>query len=132
MGDNQSHVKLEVGLQCFPQVILHFSLSGGFLIPYVIMLVVEGLPLFYMELSLGQLMRQGSIGAWKAVNPYLIGVGMWFPFLKVHLRGRPTEPIESTFLSPTNRCRKPCYIIPRLCVLQHHQFLESLVSISFI
>ncbi|XP_055514639.1 sodium- and chloride-dependent transporter XTRP3-like [Leucoraja erinacea] len=49
--------------------------GGGFLIPYVIMLVVEGLPLFYMELSLGQLMRQGSIGAWKAVNPYLIGVG---------------------------------------------------------
>ncbi|XP_069767428.1 sodium- and chloride-dependent transporter XTRP3A-like isoform X2 [Narcine bancroftii] len=50
-------------------------LISGFLIPYVIMFIVEGLPLFYMELSLGQLMRKGSIGAWKTVSPYLIGVG---------------------------------------------------------
>ncbi|XP_072416467.1 sodium- and chloride-dependent transporter XTRP3A-like isoform X1 [Chiloscyllium punctatum] len=50
--------------------------GGGFLIPYMIMLVVEGLPLFYLELTLGQLMRQGSIGAWKTVNPYLVGVGI--------------------------------------------------------
>ncbi|XP_059801173.1 sodium- and chloride-dependent transporter XTRP3-like isoform X1 [Hypanus sabinus] len=49
--------------------------GGGFLIPYVIMLILEGLPLFYLELSVGQLMRKGSIGAWKAVNPFLIGVG---------------------------------------------------------
>ncbi|XP_067910411.1 sodium- and chloride-dependent transporter XTRP3A-like [Heterodontus francisci] len=49
--------------------------GGGFLIPYLIMLILEGLPLFYMELTLGQLMRKGSIGAWKAVNPYLVGVG---------------------------------------------------------
>uniref|UniRef100_A0A4W3IDL6 Transporter n=1 Tax=Callorhinchus milii TaxID=7868 RepID=A0A4W3IDL6_CALMI len=49
--------------------------GGGFLIPYVIMLVVEGLPLFYLELSLGQLLRKGSIGAWKTINPYLVGVG---------------------------------------------------------
>ncbi|XP_067857939.1 sodium- and chloride-dependent transporter XTRP3A-like isoform X3 [Heptranchias perlo] len=49
--------------------------GGGFLIPYVIMLILEGLPLFYLELTLGQLMRKGSIGAWKAVNPYLVGVG---------------------------------------------------------
>ncbi|XP_051871556.1 sodium- and chloride-dependent transporter XTRP3-like isoform X2 [Pristis pectinata] len=49
--------------------------GGGFLIPYVIMLVAAGLPLFYLELALGQLMRKGSIGAWRAVSPYLIGVG---------------------------------------------------------
>lgn len=50
-------------------------LSGGFLIPYVIMLVLEGLPLFYMELAIGQKMRLGSIGAWNAISPYLGGVG---------------------------------------------------------
>ncbi|KAK6491670.1 sodium- and chloride-dependent transporter XTRP3-like [Huso huso] len=50
--------------------------GGGFLIPYLIMLVVEGLPLFYLELAIGQCMRQGSIGAWSAINPYMGGVGI--------------------------------------------------------
>ncbi|XP_053700064.1 sodium- and chloride-dependent transporter XTRP3-like [Synchiropus splendidus] len=50
--------------------------GGGFLIPYLIMLAVEGLPLFYMELAIGQKMRLGSIGAWSAISPYLGGVGL--------------------------------------------------------
>ncbi|KAM8966561.1 sodium- and chloride-dependent transporter XTRP3 [Pelodytes ibericus] len=49
--------------------------GGGFLIPYLIMLIVEGMPLLYLELSVGQHMRQGSIGAWKTISPYLSGVG---------------------------------------------------------
>ncbi|XP_078395744.1 sodium- and chloride-dependent transporter XTRP3A isoform X2 [Cetorhinus maximus] len=49
--------------------------GGSFSVPYQRMLIVEGLPLFYLELTLGQLMRKGSIGAWKGVNPYLVGVG---------------------------------------------------------
>ncbi|XP_010883449.1 sodium- and chloride-dependent transporter XTRP3 [Esox lucius] len=50
--------------------------GGGFLIPYIIMLVLEGVPLFYMELAIGQKMRLGSIGAWSAISPYLGGVGL--------------------------------------------------------
>ncbi|XP_029535225.1 sodium- and chloride-dependent transporter XTRP3-like [Oncorhynchus nerka] len=50
--------------------------GGGFLIPYMLMLVLLGVPLFYMELAIGQKMRLGSIGAWRAINPYLGGVGM--------------------------------------------------------
>lgn len=50
--------------------------GGGFLIPYFIMLVLEGVPLFYMELAIGQKMRLGSIGAWTAISPYLGGVGL--------------------------------------------------------
>ncbi|KAJ8288257.1 hypothetical protein COCON_G00009160 [Conger conger] len=50
--------------------------GGGFLIPYLIMLAVEGVPLFYMELAIGQKMRLGSIGAWSAISPYLGGVGI--------------------------------------------------------
>lgn len=49
--------------------------SGGFLIPYLIMLVLEGIPLFYLELAVGQKMRLGSIGAWTTISPYLGGVG---------------------------------------------------------
>uniref|UniRef100_A0A3Q0T6F1 Transporter n=1 Tax=Amphilophus citrinellus TaxID=61819 RepID=A0A3Q0T6F1_AMPCI len=50
--------------------------GGGFLIPYLIMLFLEGLPLFYMELAIGQKMRLGSIGAWTAISPYLGGLGL--------------------------------------------------------
>ncbi|MFT7812429.1 sodium- and chloride-dependent transporter XTRP3-like [Arapaima gigas] len=50
--------------------------GGGFLIPYLIMLVLEGVPLFYLELAVGQKMRLGSIGAWSAISPYLRGVGV--------------------------------------------------------
>ncbi|RVE62234.1 hypothetical protein OJAV_G00155040 [Oryzias javanicus] len=50
--------------------------GGGFLIPYLLMLLLEGVPLFYMELAIGQKMRLGSIGAWTAISPYLSGVGL--------------------------------------------------------
>lgn len=43
--------------------------------PYLIMLIVEGMPLLYLELAVGQRMRQGSIGAWRTISPYLSGVG---------------------------------------------------------
>uniref|UniRef100_A0A3Q3EP20 Transporter n=1 Tax=Labrus bergylta TaxID=56723 RepID=A0A3Q3EP20_9LABR len=50
--------------------------GGGFLIPYMIMLILEGIPLFYLELAIGQKMSLGSIGAWSAISPYLGGLGL--------------------------------------------------------
>uniref|UniRef100_A0A3B5Q8V3 Transporter n=1 Tax=Xiphophorus maculatus TaxID=8083 RepID=A0A3B5Q8V3_XIPMA len=50
--------------------------GGGFLIPYLLMLLLEGVPLFYLELAIGQKMRLGSIGAWTAISPYLGGLGL--------------------------------------------------------
>uniref|UniRef100_A0A673SMV9 Transporter n=1 Tax=Suricata suricatta TaxID=37032 RepID=A0A673SMV9_SURSU len=49
--------------------------GGAFLIPYLIALVLEGIPLFHIELAIGQRLRRGSVGVWKAVSPYLGGVG---------------------------------------------------------
>uniref|UniRef100_A0A2K5RMB7 Transporter n=1 Tax=Cebus imitator TaxID=2715852 RepID=A0A2K5RMB7_CEBIM len=50
--------------------------GGSFLVPYIIMLIVEGMPLLYLELAVGQRMRQGSIGAFRTISPYLSGVGV--------------------------------------------------------
>ncbi|KAM9496800.1 inactive sodium-dependent neutral amino acid transporter B(0)AT3 [Clarias gariepinus] len=50
--------------------------GGAFLIPYLIALVFEGLPLLYLELAIGQSLRKGSIGVWSSISPYLGGVGM--------------------------------------------------------
>lgn len=57
-------------------------LAGAFLIPYLIALAFEGIPLFHIELAIGQRLRRGSIGVWKAISPYLGGVGtlpFWDP-----------------------------------------------------
>lgn len=50
--------------------------GGAFLIPYWIMLFAEGLPLFLLELAIGQRLRKGSIGVWKQISPYLGGIGI--------------------------------------------------------
>lgn len=47
--------------------------GGAFLIPYCIMLIFGGLPLFYMELALGQFHRCGCLTIWKRICPALKG-----------------------------------------------------------
>ncbi|XP_054717212.1 sodium-dependent dopamine transporter-like [Uloborus diversus] len=49
--------------------------GGAFLIPYLIMLAVGGIPLFFMELALGQYNRKGAITCWGRIVPLLKGVG---------------------------------------------------------
>ncbi|XP_027891041.1 sodium-dependent neutral amino acid transporter B(0)AT3-like [Xiphophorus couchianus] len=50
--------------------------GGAFLIPYLVALVFEGLPLLYLELAIGQRLRMGSIGVWNNISPLLGGVGI--------------------------------------------------------
>ena len=52
-------------LPCFP---------GAFLIPYLLLLLFGALPLFFMELALGQFNRQGPITVWR-ICPIFKGVG---------------------------------------------------------
>lgn len=50
--------------------------GGAFLVPYFIMLFLQGLPIFYLELAIGQRLRKGAIGVWNEVSPYLGGIGI--------------------------------------------------------
>jgi len=50
--------------------------GGAFLIPYIIMLILCGLPLLFMELTMGQYTRQGPIGALGKICPLLQGTGI--------------------------------------------------------
>lgn len=55
-----------------------FSLAGAFLIPYTIMAIFGGIPLFYMELALGQYHRNGCISIWRKICPIFKGnQGKW-------------------------------------------------------
>uniref|UniRef100_A0A669BW51 Transporter n=1 Tax=Oreochromis niloticus TaxID=8128 RepID=A0A669BW51_ORENI len=48
--------------------------GGAFLVPYLFFMVIAGMPLFYMELALGQYNREGAAGVWK-ICPIFKGVG---------------------------------------------------------
>ncbi|KAK3707304.1 hypothetical protein QZH41_014810 [Actinostola sp. cb2023] len=48
--------------------------GGCFLIPYIICLVLAGVPLLILEVCLGQFMSQGGITAWK-ICPIFQGIG---------------------------------------------------------
>ncbi|XP_055712703.1 sodium-dependent neutral amino acid transporter B(0)AT3 isoform X1 [Phlebotomus papatasi] len=50
--------------------------GGAFLVPYFIMLAIQGVPIFYLELAIGQRLRKGAIGVWQQVSPYLGGIGI--------------------------------------------------------
>ncbi|XP_051811621.1 sodium-dependent neutral amino acid transporter B(0)AT1-like [Acanthochromis polyacanthus] len=50
--------------------------GGAFMIPFLILLVLEGIPLLHLEFAIGQRLRKGSVDVWRSINPYLIGVGI--------------------------------------------------------
>ncbi|XP_077605565.1 sodium-dependent neutral amino acid transporter B(0)AT1 [Crocuta crocuta] len=50
--------------------------GGAFMIPFLILLVLEGIPLLYLEFAIGQRLRKGSMGVWSSIHPALKGVGI--------------------------------------------------------
>ncbi|XP_030070324.1 sodium-dependent neutral amino acid transporter B(0)AT2 [Microcaecilia unicolor] len=49
--------------------------GGAYLVPYLILLLVIGIPLFFLELCVGQRIRRGSIGVWNFISPKMGGIG---------------------------------------------------------
>ncbi|XP_033010379.1 sodium-dependent neutral amino acid transporter B(0)AT3-like [Lacerta agilis] len=49
--------------------------GGAFLIPYITAFLLEGTPIFFLELAVGQRMKKGSIEVWWNISPYLGGLG---------------------------------------------------------
>lgn len=40
------------------------------------MLCIQGIPIFYLELAIGQRLRKGAIGVWSQISPYMGGIGI--------------------------------------------------------
>ncbi|KAG7226356.1 hypothetical protein INR49_013767 [Caranx melampygus] len=53
----------------------HQNGGGAFLLLYILLMLVVGIPLFFLELAAGQAIRQGSIGVWRYISPRLAGIG---------------------------------------------------------
>ncbi|XP_065668275.1 sodium-dependent neutral amino acid transporter B(0)AT2 isoform X3 [Hydra vulgaris] len=50
--------------------------GGAFLVPYFIMMVFQGLPLFVIEFAIGQRMQKSAVYCWNNIHPALFGVGI--------------------------------------------------------
>lgn len=72
--------------------------SGAFLVPYVIMLLIAGLPIFFFELALGQFASEGPITVWK-INPMFYGKKQPFVWLVKyhHMRMSKNKVTDQTF-----------------------------------
>lgn len=66
---------------CVFSPIFYLLLSGAFLIPYTLMLALAGLPLFFMECSLGQFASLGPVSIWR-ILPLFQG---WFCYVSLDL-----------------------------------------------
>ena len=61
------------------------SSSGVFLIPYIIFLFLLGIPLFFLEVNLGQFTSQGAVQCWRMA-----------PIFKGHFFGQIKIPIAQS------------------------------------
>ncbi|KAF1393780.1 hypothetical protein PFLUV_G00019600 [Perca fluviatilis] len=59
--------------------------GGAFLLPYLLMAVFGGVPLFYMELALGQFHRSGCISIWKHICPIFKGIGFAICIISLYI-----------------------------------------------
>ncbi|XP_024921999.1 sodium- and chloride-dependent betaine transporter-like isoform X3 [Cynoglossus semilaevis] len=49
--------------------------GGAFLIPYFLFLFTCGIPIFFLEMSMGQMTGQGAITCWRKICPLIQGLG---------------------------------------------------------
>lgn len=58
------------------------------------MLFLVGIPIIFLEMAVGQRMRQGSIGVWKVISPWIGGVG--YSSFTVRTPGFPSLVLDPT------------------------------------
>ena len=60
----------------FPYLVGKYG-GGAFLVPYLIALVLVGVPMLMLELAVGQKMQQGALGSYRKLHPSFAGLGIF-------------------------------------------------------
>ncbi|PSP19185.1 MAG: sodium-dependent transporter [Cyanobacteria bacterium QS_8_64_29] len=60
----------------FPYLTAQYG-GGAFLLPYLIALIVVGVPLLALEIGVGQRMQRGAIGSFRRLSPSFGGLGLF-------------------------------------------------------
>lgn len=58
----------------FPYLCYQYG-GGAFLVPYTLTLIIIGIPVFLLELAIGQKFQLGAIQLWRSIHPALGGLG---------------------------------------------------------
>ncbi|XP_068457193.1 sodium- and chloride-dependent GABA transporter 3-like, partial [Clinocottus analis] len=58
--------------------------GGAFLVPYVLLVVVCGIPLFLLETSVGQYTQEGFVTCWRTLCPLAQGIGYGQLLIKLY------------------------------------------------
>ncbi|XP_020603374.1 sodium- and chloride-dependent betaine transporter-like [Orbicella faveolata] len=87
--------------------------GASFLIPYFLTLITCGIPLFYLELALGQYLSLGPVKAWAVVCPVLAGLSYKISFVF-------TETIMSALMESFTKLRPyKGFCLFFLCIIQY-------------
>lgn len=77
-GGKLANMMITIAVYLFVQICLTClpgRPQGAFLIPYTVMFILGGLPIFYLEMSLGQYFSSGCLTVWRRVCPMAKGIG---------------------------------------------------------
>ncbi|XP_068195957.1 sodium- and chloride-dependent GABA transporter 3-like [Antennarius striatus] len=61
--------------------------GGAFLVPYGLLVVFSGIPMFLLETSIGQYTQEGFITCWRSFCPMATGIGCGHLILKLYATG---------------------------------------------
>lgn len=108
--------------------LLQFLFLGAFLLPYALFLFTCGIPLFFLEVSLGQMTGQGGITCWKKICPLFEGPSSSIKYLAwftMFCNGM-------TFYHTRFRLRQPSACFVFYYVLHHYPGLGLPLPLQFL
>lgn len=94
--------------QIVPESIMMFVPTGVFLIPYLLIVFVGGIPIFFLEIALGQFMKAGSINVWN-IAPLFKGDALFSRTLLSSCR-EPSEGLLSWLLNIVGCTHNSCWV----------------------